>query len=59
MDLMQRDFEDRETKIGNYKLKKQIEQNLDRLKDYKDEEKKREFFKLQIQFSIMNALDQL
>ena len=50
---MQRDMEDRDTKIANFKFKKQIEANLDRLKDYRDEEMKREFYKTQIQFSIV------
>ena len=52
-------FEDRDTKIANYKLKKMLEQNLERLKDYQDEEAQREFYKSQIQFAIMGALDQL
>ena len=43
---MQGAFEDRDTKIANYKLKKAIENNLDRLKDYKDEVMKREFYKV-------------
>ena len=30
-------FEDRDAKIAQYKLKKQLEANLDSLKDYKDE----------------------
>lgn len=38
-------FEDRDTKIANYKLKKLLESNLERLKDYKDEEMKRELYK--------------
>lgn len=59
MEQLQAGFEDRDTKIANYKLKKHIEGNLDRLKDYKDEDMKREFYKVQIQFSIMNAFDQL
>ena len=41
-------FEDRDTKIANYKYKKLLESNLDRLKDYPDEEMKREFYKTQI-----------
>ena len=52
-------MEDRETKIANYKLKKMLESNLERLREYRDEEKKREFYKTQIQLSIMGALDQL
>lgn len=39
------DFEDRDTKIAQYKFKKEIEANLERLKSYKDEEMKREFYK--------------
>jgi len=38
-------MEDRETKIANYKLKKMLESNLERLREYRDEEKKREFYK--------------
>lgn len=51
--------EDRDTKIANYKMKKLLENNIDRLKDYKDEDAKREFYKCQIQVTIMAALDQL
>jgi len=50
---MQRDFTDRDTKIANFKLKKSLEANLDRLKDYKDEQMKREFYKMQFMLSIM------
>ena len=52
-------MDDRDTKIANYKFKKTLEQNLDRLKDYKDESMKRDFYKCQIQLSIMSSLDQL
>jgi hypothetical protein len=52
-------MEDRETKIANYKLKKNLENNLERLRDYTDEEKKREFYMTQIKLSVMAALDQL
>jgi hypothetical protein len=41
-------FEDRDTKIANYKLKKLLESNLERLKEYRDEDAKREFYKTQI-----------
>ena len=37
-------FEDRDTKIAQYKLKKSLEANLDKLKDYKDEEMQRSFY---------------
>ena len=57
MDMLMSGNEDRDTKIANYKLKKLLESNLDRLKDYQDEEMKREFYKCQIAFSIMGALD--
>ena len=39
-----RQMEDRDTKIANFKLKKTIEANLERLKNYQDEEMKRDFF---------------
>ena len=41
-------YEDRDTKIANYKLKKLLESNLERLKDYQDEQAQREFYKTQI-----------
>lgn len=53
------DFEDRDTKIAQYKFKKAIESNLDRLKNYQDEAAKREFYKVQIQFSILKTFEQL
>ena len=52
-------FEDRDTKIAQYKLKKQLEANLDALKDYKDEAMQREFYTMQIKFSIMKTFEQL
>lgn len=55
----QKQHEDREAKIAAYKLKKQIEANLDRLKDYKDEAMKREFYKTQIEYSILDTFDKL
>ena len=39
-------FEDRDAKIAEFKLKKLISQQLDQLKDYRDEEKKREIYML-------------
>ena len=36
--------EDRDAKIANYKLKKHLESIIERLKDYQDEEMKREFY---------------
>jgi hypothetical protein len=38
--------EDREAKIAEFKLKKLISNQLDLLKDYRDEEKKREIYML-------------
>ena len=52
-------FEDRDAKIAQYKLKKQLEANLDKLKDYKDEEMQRQFYMAQIRFSIMTVFEQL
>lgn len=51
--------EDRDTKIANYKMKKHLENNIERLRDYQDEEMKREFYINQIKLSVMAALDQL
>ena len=52
-------MEDRDTKIANFKLKKTLEANLDRLKNYQDEEMKRDFFMTQIKLSIMQTFEQL
>jgi len=35
---------DRDTKIANYKLKKHLEANIERLRDHQDEEVQREFY---------------
>jgi len=51
--------EDRDSKIANYKQKKMLEANIERLRDYQDEEMKRELYITQIKISIMAALDQL
>ena len=59
MVALARQMEDRDTKIANFKLKKTIEANLDRLKNYQDEEMKREFFLTQIKLSIMQTFEQL
>jgi hypothetical protein len=37
MHLLLSGMEDRDTKIANYKLKKMLEANIDRLKNYEDE----------------------
>ena len=52
-------FEDRDAKIAQYKLKKQLEANLDSMKNYKDEEMQRQFYMAQIKFSIMTTFEQL
>lgn len=39
-----RSMEDRDAKIANFKLKKAIEANLSRLRNYEDEEMKRDFY---------------
>lgn len=54
-----RQMNDRDTKIANFKMKKLIETNLDLLKDYKDEDDKRKFYKAQLQLSIMQAFESL
>jgi hypothetical protein len=51
--------DDIDTKIANYKQKKHLEANIERLRDYQDEEMKREFYITQVKLSIMAALDQL
>lgn len=45
-------YEDREAKIAEFKNKKLISQQMDALKDYKDEEMKREFYMAQINQSV-------
>lgn len=59
MMVLARQMETRDAKIANFRLKKQIEANLDRLKNYQDEEMKRDFYKTQIQLSILKTFDQL
>ena len=57
MIVLARQMEDRDTKIANFKLKKTLEANLDRLKDYQDEEMKRDFYMCQIKLSIMKTFE--
>lgn len=59
MMMLASSMEDRDTKIAQYKLKKQIEANLDSLKDYKDESMQREFYMMQVKFSILKCFEQL
>ena len=44
MIALARSMEDRDTKIANFRLKKALEANLDKLKNYQDEDMKREFY---------------
>ena len=52
-------YEDREAKITDFKLKKQISEQLDMLKNYQDEETKRNFYMAQIKRSIFSSFEQL
>lgn len=52
-------YEDRESKIAEFRLKKLIETQLDDLKNYRDEEMKREFYMMQIRQSVMTSFEQL
>lgn len=58
-EAFQKQNEDRETKIAAYRAKKAIEANLDKLKNYSDEQMKREFYKTQIEYSILNTFEAL
>ena len=59
MVALARQMEDRDTKIANFKLKKALEANLERLKNYENEEMKRDFFLMQLKLSVMKAFEQL
>ena len=59
MVLLAASMEDRDTKIANYKLKKTIEANLDRLRMHSDDEHRREFYLYQLRLSIMSSFEQL
>lgn len=59
MMALARSMEDRDTKIANFKLKKAIEANLTRLRNYEDEEMKRDFYFNQLKLSILNTFEQL
>ena len=54
-----RQMEDRDTKIANYRAKKALEVNLDRLRNYENEEMKREFYLQQLKLAIMNSFEQM
>ena len=55
MIALARSMEDRDTKIANFRLKKALEANAECLKNYQDEEMKREFYMTQIKLSIMQT----
>jgi len=59
MQMLMQSMADRDSKIAAFKQKKLIEANLDRLKNYQDEEMQREFYMTQVQYSIMNTFEQL
>jgi hypothetical protein len=52
-------FTSRDQKIAEHRAKKEIETALNMLKDYKDEEMKREFYMGQIKKSIYTSFEQL
>ena len=52
-------YEDRDSKIAEFRLKKMISQQLDDLKNYSDEEMKRDFYMAQIRHSVLEAFEQL
>ena len=51
--------QNRETKIAEFKLKKVINTAMDELKNYRDEDMKREFYMLQIKRSVMISFESL
>lgn len=52
-------FINRDEKIAMYRRKKEIETQLDMLRDYKDEDMKRQFFMASLSHSIVRSLEQL
>lgn len=52
-------FQNRNAKIEAYKRKKQIETLLDQLRDYKDEDMKRDFFMNSLKYSIIKSMEQI
>lgn len=50
-------FLNRNEKIALFKRKKEIEQHLDMLRDYKDEETKRNYYMMQLCHSIVKSLE--
>lgn len=52
-------FINRNDKIAMFKRKKEIEQQLDMLRDYKDEDMKREYYMGMLTHSIVRTFEQL
>ena len=52
-------FANRNAKIAQMKLKKDLETQLDALRDYKDEDMKRDFYMNQLKYSVIKSLEQL
>lgn len=52
-------FANRNAKIAQARRKREIETQLDMLRDYKDEDMKREFYMGMLQYSVFKSLDQL
>jgi len=59
MIVLAHQMEDRDTKIANFRLKKSLEANLDRMRNYEDEEMKRTFYMTQIKLSILKTFEQM
>jgi len=57
MVLLACQMENRDTKIANFRLKKALEANLDRLRNYEDEDMKRDFYFHQLKLSILNSFE--
>lgn len=52
-------FANRNAKIAQMKRRKEIEAQLDMLRDYKDEDMKREFYMGMLKYSVFRSLEQL
>ena len=52
-------FNNRNEKLEMFKRKKALEREMDMLKDYKDEDMKREFYMNQLKHSVFKSLEQL
>ncbi len=52
-------FNNRNEKIAMYKRKKEIETQMDMLRDYKDDETRRNFYMMQLNHSIVRTFEQL